>query len=199
MIDMKRFAVTLAFITLIIPKISSGETLSVEVNANATDLEGKIDYQLKIAENDASIGFGTIYSADDYFFSNLNGALKDEVFIPGLTLGLGLKGLVGKAEIKDNEFDLLAIGFLAVGDYDFRKEFPGLPLVASLSISFAPEPLSFLESKRYLEFTGAVSCYLIEKGAVVAGYRIIQARFDNPSSEDKMSDSGFYFGLKLDF
>lgn len=194
-----RLALTLLLIILFFPKISSGENISVEVNTNSSDLEAKIDYRLDFYESNIDIGAGTIYSSDDYFFSNLNFAIKDEVFIPGLTFGLGLKGVVGEAEIKNKDFNLLAISFLAVGEYDFRNDFPGLPVVVSTSISLAPRPLCFLESERYLEFTGAVYVYLIENGAVVVGYRSISARFEKSSDEEKKSDDGLFFGIKLNF
>ena len=40
------------------------------------------------------------------FFGNIHFALKGEVFIPALTLGLGLKGLLGVAEDDNDDFDL---------------------------------------------------------------------------------------------
>ncbi len=199
MTDKIRLALTLLLIILFFPKISSGETINIEVNTNSSDLEAKIDYQLEFYESNIDIGAGMIYSSEDYFFSNLNFALKDEVFIPGLTLGLGLKGLVGVAEINNKDFNLLAISFLAVGEYDFRNDFPGLPIVVSASISMAPRTLCFLESERYLEFTSAVYVYLLKNGAVVAGYRSISARFEKSSDEEKKSDDGLFFGFKLSF
>lgn len=199
MIYNKRLALAVMLIILIFPIISRGEPVNFEINVNTTDLEGKIDTQFEFYESYLNLGFGTIYSDNEYLISNLNLALKDEVFMPGLTLGLGFKGLVGETEINDKDFDLMAISFLVVGEYDFRKEFSDLPLVASAGISLAPGPLSFSESKRYMDFTSAVYLYVIRNGAFFLGYRIIKARFDDSSREVKMSDDALFFGIKLGF
>lgn len=195
----KRLALTAVLIILAFPQIFWGEPINLEINANSTDLEGKIDTQLEFYESYANIGFGAIYSDNDYLISNLNFAINDQIFTPGLTLGLGFKGLLGEAEINSHDFDLMAISFLVFGEYDFRKEFSNLPIMASVSLSLAPGPLSFSESKRYFDFYSAIYFYLIKNGAFVAGYRAIQARFDSPSGEEKKSDDALFFGIKLSF
>ncbi|MDY6844757.1 MAG: hypothetical protein SVW57_11755, partial [Thermodesulfobacteriota bacterium] len=149
---MRKTAVILLLSVLMLPSISQAETLSFEINANSDDIEGKVEAQFYIYETPLHAGFGIIYSDKDYILSNLNFALKSEIFISALTLGLGFKGVFGEADIALKEFDVGVLSFLIQGEYDFRKDISNLPISICLSFSVAPDPLSFSDTERYYEF-----------------------------------------------
>jgi len=198
MISIRRIALIVALLTFILPRPSLAEALNVEIHASSEDIDLKLSRESPFYDNYMETGFGLYYS-EDYVISNLNLALKDEVFIPGLTLGLGFKGLFGEVEIQNTDFDLMAVSFLVLGEYDFREKFFDLPVNVSASISMAPTPLCFSDTDRYLEFYSAIYLYIVKNGAIGIVYRSFEARFEEPSGEVKESDDAVLLGLKLSF
>ena len=127
MANMKRIALIFSLLALMFPSASLAEKLGVEVNASSDDIDLRLSLESPLYENTGEFAFGLSYS-DDYLIPSLSGALKGEVFIPRLTLGLGFKGVFGEAEIHDKDYDLRAIGFRVLGEYDFGEAFLHLPL-----------------------------------------------------------------------
>ena len=144
------------------------------------------------------LGFGFDYG-DDYLITNLKFAIRDEVFTPGLTLGLGLQGYVGEVEIRNTDFELQAVSFLLLGEYDFRQAFNKFPVKLAASISVAPDALSFSDTNRYLEFSVGIYVCLLRTGALGVGYRRFEARFDQPPGEVEVTDDAVFIGFRLGF
>ncbi len=203
MIKINKIILTVLLFTLVFPIISHGKTFDFELNANSTDVEGKLNVQFPVYGTYLSVGAGAIVSDndddDDYWVSNVNAALKDEVLLEALTLGLGFKGLTGQADVHNEDFNIRSLCFLALGEFDFRKTNIRLPISLSLSYAMSPNPLNFSDTKKYQEFISAVYVHIGNNAAAVAGYRNIDARFDDDSSEAKHSDGAFFFGIKLLF
>jgi hypothetical protein len=182
----------------VLPRSSLAERLDLEINANSSDIEAKLGWEFTHHVNNPEIGAGVIYS-DNYLISNLSLAVKDKAFIRELNLGLGFKGLLGEIENHHKDFDLRAISFLVLGEYDFKKKYPDLPVIASMSIALAPDPLSFSDTSRYLEYTFTIYLYIVRNAAIDVGYRGFDARFEDTSSKVKRSDDAVFLGFKLDF
>ena len=198
MTGIRKIIFIIALIAFALPRSSSGEKLDFEINANSDDIEAKLGWEFAHHVNNPAIGAGLIYS-DEYTISNLSLSVKDKAFIPALTLGLGFKGLLGEVENHNKDFDLAAISFLLLGEYDFKKKYPNLPINASMSIAVAPSPLSFSDSSRYLEYSSTIYLYIVRNAAIGIGYRAFDARFKDTSGKIKRSEDAVFFGFKLDF
>jgi hypothetical protein len=183
---------------VLLPRSASAERLDLEINANSSDIEAKLGWEFTHHINNPQIGAGVIYS-DNYWISNLSLAVKDKAFIRELNLGLGFKGLLGEVEDPLEDFDLRALSFLVLGEYDFKNKYPDLPMIASMSIAIAPHPLSFSDTSRYLEYTFTIYLYIVRNAAIDVGYRGFDARFEDTSSKVKRSDDAVFLGFKLDF
>jgi len=201
MIKINKIILTVFIFTLVFPIISYGETFDFELNANSTDVEGKLNAQLPVYSTYLYVGVGAIFSDDDdyYWVSNVSAVLKDEALVEALTLGLGFKGLIGQAEARNEDFNIRSLSFLALGEYDLRKTNIRLPISLSLSYAMSPTPLNFSDTKKYQEFISTVYVHIAHRASAVAGYRNIDARFDYGSGEAEHSDSAFFFGIKLKF
>jgi hypothetical protein len=198
MITIKRIGLIVALLALVLPRASLAQNVTAEIDANSSDIELKIGHDFPLYENTGEIGFGMSYS-DDFLISNVNFVLKGQVFVPELTLGLGFKGIVGEVEIHNVDYDLRAIGFLVLGEYDFGEKFLNLPIRASASLSVAPDPLCFSDTDRYLEFSTGIYLYVVRNGAIGIIYRSFEARFDVASGKPKDSDDAVLLGFTLGF
>lgn len=174
-----------------------GQVLSLELNANASDVEGKIEGLVYQYHADMFAGAGVLYSKDEFLFTNLNFSLRDKLFTPALTLGLGLKGVVGRVEFPVKDEDAYALGFMMLGTYDFREDRTRWPISVNGAFTAAPYPLSFNDTDSYLDGNLTVNVHIVRHAAVLIGYRYIDARFKSDGLSQKKTDNAVLFGLKL--
>jgi len=193
----KTLTLLILLLTLAFPFSSYGERLGFEINANTSDVEGKIDVRIPHYETDLFAGVGGLYSEDNYFISNVNFFLRDEIFSPALTLGLGFKGVYGRAEIDDTDYDLASLNFALLGRYDFRRDNYQLPISVEAGFSAATKPLCFNDTERYIDFSCTVYGHIVNNAAVLVGGRYLDIRFDEGAGEVKTRDHAIFFGCKL--
>jgi len=171
-----------------------------EMFANADDVVLGLESEAPVAEEAIlNIGGGFVFGGEDYTIGNLHFALKSEAFIPALTLGLGLKGVLGTAEDGNDDYDLAGLGFVVLGEYDFRKVYYNFPLVVQSNIVFAPATLAFGDTDDYTEFNLRVKGYIVQSAALVLGYKNIVIHFDKDSDDYKLSEDMIYFGFEFSF
>ena len=196
--NIKAIALIVALMIFALPKYSVGASIKSEIYANAHDIRIDLGWVFPAYDSYPEAGFGLDYS-DDYLITNINFALKDDVLVPGLILGLGLKAFVGEVEIGPKDYDLGAVAFQVLGEYDLRDKSTNLPITISASFSIAPEALCFSDTSGYREFFSALYVYIVQNGAIGIGYRNFKARFDDPPGEVKPSDDSLFLGFKLRF
>ena len=194
-----RAVVFAAMVVLLMSTVASAGSVSVEINANANDLACLVEYDSQAFGAVLNLGGGFIYSDSDYTLGDLHIALKDEIFHPALTLGLGFKGLVGQAEISSETYDVAAIGFKLLGEWDFRKIYINFPILIFADFSGSPDPLSFRDTTGYMDFNTGLRAYLVRNAAVVAGYRVLNIDFKDSDTSDTLNDDAWYIGLRLTF
>jgi hypothetical protein len=170
-----------------------------EMYANTDDVILGLESEEPIAEAVLNIGGGFVFGGEDYTIGNLHFALKSEAFMPALTLGLGLKGVLGTAEDGNDDYDLAGLGFVVLGEYDFRKVYYNFPLVVQSDITFAPATLAFGDTDDYTEFNLRLKGYIVQSAALVLGYKKIVVNFDKGSDDYKVSDDMIYFGFEFSF
>lgn len=197
MIKINPFVIGAMLLALACPISAYGERLGLELNANTSDLEGKIDVRIPNYEADIFIGAGGLYNEDNYFIANANCFLRDEVFSPALTLGIGFKGIVGEVEIRDTDYDLASMNFALFGRYDFRDNYYPLPVSVEAGISGATGPLCFNDTERYIDYSCTVYGHIINNAAILVGGRHLDFRFDRGAGEVKTKEYAIFFGCKL--
>jgi hypothetical protein len=186
------------FVTMIIaPATTLAADASVELNVNDSDLEARFDVLVNPGGAPLTMGGGFLYSDDDDFWlSNVNIAIKDEVGAPGLNLGLGFKGLFGETDTPVDDFTTLALAFHFFAEYDFRESGANFPVSIMASLAWAPEVLSFSDTEDYFEFYTAVYIHINYWASIFLGYRDLEIEFeDNVEGEH----DAFYFGARLTF
>jgi hypothetical protein len=178
---------------------SDARTYNFQIYANSDDFEANIESESLVSDAVMTLGGGVAFSENDYRIGNIRFALRDEVFIPALTLGLGFKGILGTAEEDDDDYDIISIGFMLLGEYDFRKIYYNLPVLIYANFTGSPDPLCFGDTDTYLEFNVGVKGYIVNSAAIVLGYKSLEIRFDDDPDENKFTDEAFYFGVELSF
>jgi len=170
-----------------------------EMYANSSDVILGLESEAPIEEAVLNIGGGFIFSGEDYTIGDLHFALKSEAFMPAMILGLGLKGVLGTAEDGNDDYDLAGLGFVVLGEYDFRKVYYNFPLVVQSDIAFAPNPMTSGDTDDYTEFNLRLKGYIVQSAALIIGYKKIVVNFDKGSDDYKLSDNMIYFGFEFAF
>jgi len=194
---MKKIIGQIVFFTLIISSVSFANTYDLELNVGHSVLEARFNATLPLEQNFLTTGVGAIYNDDDYKIVDAKLALNGEAFLPELTFNLGFKGLLGNMEKGYKEGDLMAVGFLLSGKYTIPEIILPIPVDVSVGFTFAPDPLCFSDSDKYLEFRTNLDFYIITSGAITLGYRYIKAHFDNNFGQWDMSDGTIFIGYRM--
>jgi len=196
---MKLIYVLMVFSIVMATSTAAARSYRLEMYVNGSDILLGLESESPVEEAILNIGGGFIFSGEDYTIGDLHFSLKGEAFIPALTLGLGLKGVFGGAEDGKDDYDLAGLGFVVIGEYDFRKVYYNFPIVVQSDVTFAPTTLAFGDTDDYTEFDLRVKGYIVQSAALVLGYKKIIINFDQGSDDYKLSDDILYFGFEFSF
>jgi len=195
--NMKKIIGQIVFFTLIISSVSFANTYDLELNVGHSVLEARFNATLPLEQNFLTTGVGAIYNDDDYKIVDAKLALSGEAFLPELTFTLGFKGLLGNMEKGYKDGDLMAVGFLLLGKYAIPEIILPIPVDVSVGFTFAPDPLCFSDSEKYLEVRTGLDFHIIKNGIITLGYRYIKAHFDNNYGQWDMSDGTIFIGYRM--
>jgi hypothetical protein len=194
---MRRLFLSIVFITLFICTPSFAGMYDLALHASRSDLEARFNATLPLEKGAVSTGLGAIYRDTGYRIADMKLTLGRELLAPGLRLNLGLKGVAGNVERDQREGDLMAVGILVSGRYPLPETISPFPIAVSALVSFAPEPLCFSDSERYLGLRASLDFPVVESGAILFGYRHIRARLHDSHGQWNMTDAVFFVGYRL--
>ena len=197
---------TIAFLTLMLSGIltcRSTDALAVDYTlklvANQSAIESEFEALIPSFNSIVTTGLSGVYQSDDYKIAYAKALFGNEIFVRGLSGGLGLKAALGEAEKTYVEDDIATLGFTAAVSYDLSKEFgPDIPVTFLSSLTLAPEPLCFSDTDGLFEFLLECDWKVLEQAAVVASYRYLNVDFKHNINWQKIDSTG-YVGLKLFF
>jgi len=194
---MKKIIGQIVFFTLIMTSVSFASSYDLEVNVGHSALETRFNATLPLEQNYLTTGIGAIYNDDDYKIVDVKLALSGEAFLPELTFELGFQGLLGNMEEGVKDGDLIAVGFLLAGKYAIPEIILPIPVDVSVGFTFAPDPLCFSDSKKYLAVKAGLDFHIITNGIITLGYRYIKADFDNNDGQWDTSDGTLFIGYRM--
>lgn len=200
---------TLSLFFTCFPTSSQAVDYTFKLVASRTALEGDMEMLFPslnpvmnssiMGDNTMTVGFSGVYQSDDYKLASARALMGNDIFVRGLSGGLGFKAAVGTAEKSHVEDDIAALGFTGALSYDLSKEFGrDVPVTLLSGITLAPQPLCFSDTENFFEFLLECDWKVLEQAAVVASYRHLEVEFDNRHDWQKTDNTG-YVGVKLFF
>ncbi len=154
-----------------------------------------------------------LYVSGKFFYSKKNEkkAILGNIWIgvkdtrhKAFNMGLGFQGMLGKIKISEDtnnqtedNFNIFAIGFKFMGVW--RKEalnmFIGLPISFDFQIFYAPEILSFSDTKRVFSFKVGGYYYVTSNAALGISYQYYKITLNKTNWEN----SAIMLGIKISF
>lgn len=168
-----------------------------EINLNNHDVEGQVRLDLS---NGAYVG-ARILNADEHNSDSIwnTDPLVEVSFmvmrpvesIPGLSLGLGIKGEYTKFD--GQHYAAIPLGLEADMKLPLATPFP---FYVGGALYYAPSVLAFHDGDEYLERRIHLDVEPIHNGRIEVGYRNIDTDVKN---RNVTYNDAWYFGLRLDF
>jgi hypothetical protein len=196
---MKRFALQIVFFALLTSAPAFAGIYELEVTASRSDLEARYRASLPLDQHILSTGLGAIYRNADYKMADMKLSLGRELWAPGLQFHVGLKGVAGEVKRDKKKGDLAAVGVLVSALYRIPQTISPLPMGVSVDASFAPEPLCFSDSERYLDVRTSLGFRVAKNGEILLGYRYIRARLDDNKYKWNTADGTLFIGYRLHY
>jgi hypothetical protein len=175
---------------------------TAEININKTDVEaglaldlGQFTYSV---EPDTTFMFFRFLKPDDEYsdFPDPNAyfeggfKVEKELANTNFLVGAGIK--LNYTEKRSNDFFSLPLS-LHVG-YTMPLM---IPIHFLAQVHYAPEVLSFMDAKNYLEYRLDVDFEIINNALINIGYRDLEMKFDH--TDYIQYNGAFYLGLKFKF
>lgn len=179
-------------------------TNQAELNVNNKELEGQVRIDMKQMGVVSLDGFyigARILDGDESNSDRIGNTdpLMEVSFmvqrpvqeVPGLSIGLGIKGEYTKFD--GNNFAALPLGIEA--DMKLPLEI-SIPFYVGGALYYAPSVLSFRDGENYLETRVHFDVEPIKNGRIEIGYRMIDTDVEN---RDITYNDAWYLGMRLDF
>ncbi|MBC2716255.1 MAG: hypothetical protein HF978_13180 [Desulfobacteraceae bacterium] len=191
--------VTISLILFFCVNNSMADDYNVRLSANQYALDSEFEAVINTSNSIVMTGISGVYDNDDYKILFLKALIGNEILIDGFTGGLGFKGAWGEAEKRNIDGDILNLGFTGYAGYDLSKtSLNNYPVILSSSLFFSPEPLSFGDTKKFIEILAECSWKVLDQAALILSYRYFEIDFTNRTKWEK-SESAGYLGLKFFF
>ncbi len=196
-----RIIVTLALL-LVISTVGAAEEWEIDLSAGDKSVTGGVHDKSYLDSGYLRIGGSALYSDDDaleYKWASLDLMVGSDTLSPGLSCEVGLRGLGGAVDEGPKSGDVGLIGFSFAAGYLFAKEVTLIPLEVFSSLTWSPDPLSFLDTEEFLEFNLGVGLRIIKNASVTATYSNYHADMKSGQQDWTLNDDAYRLGVVLRF
>ena len=199
---MMRKVILSLVIWLCLSGLCTAQSLEFNLSAGATSVSGGIQSLKPLQTGFMKVGISGVYTDDgdkDYQWGALNFAVGSDTLLPGLSAEVGIQGIFGTVE--DNSFsgDIGAAAFAVKVAYLIPSRAIPLPLEVFGGITYAPEPLSFMDAEKYSEITLGAGVRIIENASIVLSFHSYDVDMDAGSAKWSLDDDVWRLGVVMRF
>lgn len=175
----------------------SATAFADSVDINLRDSSAQLQYNASMGRDTlgrSELHAGILYTNDNNTMADLGLLVQDEVGenAPGVTVGVGLKGLIANTK-NDNARALALGGMVRFAPFeDSRFGIGG-------SLYLSPNITTFGDADRYIETGLKLDYEVIPQAVVYVSYRKIKIKLNRSPSQDVILDDGANVGFKISF
>jgi len=182
--------------------LCQADSWEANLNAGTTSVLGGVHYKKDLQSGYMKAGLSGLYTDDDnleYKWVQAKFAVGSETIQPGLTMEVGLDGILGDAEENGFSGDVGAIPFTGYIGYTFPRRVMPLPLEIFGGLTYAPEVLSFRDTEDYLSYRLGVGVGVMQNASVRVEYQYYDIDFEQGPGSWNMDDGVFRLSLVMRF
>jgi hypothetical protein len=180
----------------------AAQSLELDLTAGATSVSGGVHYKSYLESGYVRMGASGVYTDDDdteYKWGSLNLMVGNDTLVSGLSCDVGLRGIFGSADDGSVSGDIDALGFTGTVGYLFPRDMIPVPIEIFGGLTWAPEPLTFMDTKNYLELNAGVGFRIIQNASIVGTYTRYRVEMESGPGDWTLSDDVFRAGLVMHF
>ena len=193
-------AITGSFIALfIITGTTWAQSWDIHLSAGSDSATGGVHYRQFVETGFIKVGGTALHFTDDDDVScqtvTFDFFVGSDTLNPGLTLEVGLRGILGSLEDENHKGDLGGVAFAGNVEYFFSPTSFPLPVEIFGGLTYGPESLSFQDYESYMEFTMGTGVRIGRSASVRLSYTTYNIDMDNWS----VDSNGLRLGLVMRF
>jgi hypothetical protein len=191
--------ITLAIVLLVFEiGIARAETFRAELNASQTSIFAGLDTRRYVTNGYMKYGANGIFVDTEnkkYSLFNARLVVGSETFFENLSCEVGMKGVLGTAEERNDDGSVGAVAFSGLASYRLPQSITPIPIQFSLEMSGSPSVLTFLDAKNYFDIQTSVALYIVENAALQLSYHF----YSIDMKKNNFRDDRLLLGIALEF
>jgi hypothetical protein len=195
---MKKIFVHTVILLILGTGIVRAETFRAVLNASQSSIFAGVDAKRYVTEGYMKYGGNGIFVDTDtkkYGLLNIKLTVGSETLLENLVCEVGLKGVLGSAEERDDDGSIGAVAFSGVAAYKLPQSITPIPVQFSLELSGSPSVLTFLDSRNYFDVKTGIDVYIVENAALQLSYHYYSINMKNWD----FKDDRILLGIALEF
>jgi hypothetical protein len=195
---MKKIFVHTVILLILGTGIVRAETFRAVLNASQSSIFAGVDAKRYVTEGYMKYGGNGIFVDTDtkkYGLLNIKLTVGSETLLENLVCEVGLKGVLGSAEERDDDGSIGAVAFSGVAAYKLPQSITPIPVQFSLELSGSPSVLTFLDSRNYFDVKTGIDVYIVENAALQFSYHYYSINMKNWD----FKDDRILLGIALEF
>jgi hypothetical protein len=204
MMEMKKIVMVCAIAMLVCMNASMAQAqakyVDLELKAGSSSVSGSASYIKPLYSGYMKIGGSGVYSDNAYQWGGIHLLVGSETLSPGLMAEVGLKGIFGSAEEHSYEGDIGAVAFTGRLVYALRRRNEtAIPLEAFCGMSFAPGPLSFLDTGSYLDMMVGIGIRIIDQASLEISFHQYDIDMEEGPGSWELDENEVRLGISMRF
>lgn len=197
----RKLIATLVFLSMMVG-VSWADQWELGLSAGSKSLSAGIHHKTYMHNGYFRIGGSGVYTDDsptEYKWGSLDFTVGSDTLFPGLSVDVGLRGILGSAEKHRLSGDLGAVAFTGGATYFFSPHAMPVPLEVFSSMTWAPSPLSFIDAEQYFEFNVGGGLRIISNASILLSYTAYRVEMKSGPGDWELKDDVFRVGVVLRF
>jgi hypothetical protein len=195
---MKKIIILAIVLLVYAINIAQAESFRAELNASQTSIFAGLDTKRYVTSGYMKYGANGIFvDTDNKQYSLFNARLMvgSETFFDNLSCEVGIKGLLGTTEQRNDDGSVGAVAFSGIAAYRLPQSITPIPIQFSLEMSGSPSILTFLDAKNYFDIKTGVAIYIVENAALQLTYHF----YNIDMKKYEFKDDRLLLGIALEF
>lgn len=191
-----------AIIMLLSVNVSMAQSMDFELKAGSSSVAGSASLVKPLYSGYLKVGVSGVYSDDDttsYQWGGVHLLVGSNTLSPGLQAEVGLKGIFGSAEERSYSGDIGALAFTGRIGYLFPRRAIPIPLEVFGGLSYAPKPLSFMDTESYMDLVLGIGIRIIDQASLEISFHQYDIDMEEGPGSWELDDSEVRFGISMRF
>jgi hypothetical protein len=198
---MRKLFASMVFL-LMMSGACAAEELEFDLSAGENSVTGGVHDKIYLDSGYLRIGGSGLYNDDDdteYKWGALDLTVGSDTLSPGLTCDVGLRAIGGSAKEQHHSSDVGVVGFTLGVGYLFPRDIVMIPLEIFSNVTWAPDPLAFIDTESFLEFNLGAGIRIIKNASIIVTYSNYHVEMTSGPGDWTLNDDVFRLGVILRF